>query len=98
MTKYYNNKPLTSPEGVDSLSLEDPHGTVNHAIVRLVKTSLLDHLVLILNKQLDSLNGGSWNPKIMIFTTAHECHNNSYNNIVDTYLLSWRRRQQHRTA
>ena len=46
MTKYYNNKPHTSPEGVDSLSLEDPHGTVNHAIVRLVKTSLLDHLVL----------------------------------------------------
>ena len=62
--------PLTSPEGVNTLSLEDPHGTVNHAIVRLVKTSLLDHLVLILNKQLDSLNGGSWKQNIMIFTAV----------------------------
>jgi len=54
-----NVSKVSSPEGVDSLSLEDPHGTVNHAIVGLVKTSLLDHLILVLDEELDSLDGSS---------------------------------------
>merc|ERR1719154_774204 len=50
---------VTSPEGVDSLSLEDPGGAVNDPSVRLVQTPLLDHLVVVLNQQLYSLNGSS---------------------------------------
>ena len=47
---------LTSPEGVDTLSLEDPGGAVNDTGVGLVKTSLLDHLILVLDKELHSLD------------------------------------------
>ena len=47
---------MTSPEGVDSLSLEHSGGAVNDTSVRLVKTSLLDHLILVLDQELDSLN------------------------------------------
>merc|ERR1712048_950902 len=39
---------VSSPEGVDSLSLEHSGGAVNDTSVRLVKTSLLDHLILVL--------------------------------------------------
>merc|ERR1719328_52717 len=48
---------ISSPEWVDSLSLQDPGGTINDASVWLVKTSLLDHLILVLDQELDSLNG-----------------------------------------
>ena len=50
---------LTSPEGVDTLGLEDPGGAVHDTGVGLVKTTLLDHLILILDKELHSLDGGS---------------------------------------
>merc|ERR1719308_282769 len=50
---------VSSPEGVNSLSLEDSGGTVNDTSVWLVKTTLLDHLILVLDKELDSLNGSS---------------------------------------
>ena len=46
MTKYYNNKPHTSPEGVDSLSGQHSLGAVNDAIVGLVQPALLYHLIL----------------------------------------------------
>merc|ERR1719291_1650702 len=48
---------ISSPEGVDALSLEDPGGTVDDTGVGLVETSLLDHLILVLNKELPSLDG-----------------------------------------
>merc|ERR1739849_52029 len=38
---------VSSPEGVDSLSLENSHGTVNHTIIRLVQPALLDHFILV---------------------------------------------------
>ena len=47
---------LTSPEGVHTLCLEDPDSAVRHTIVGLVKTSLLDHLILVLDQQLHSLD------------------------------------------
>merc|ERR1719411_2596602 len=50
---------VSSPEGVNSLSLENSGGTVNDTSVWLVKTTLLDHLILVLDKELDSLNGSS---------------------------------------
>merc|ERR1712144_141326 len=50
---------VSSPEGVNSLGTEDPLAAVHDALVRSVKTTLLDHLVLVLDQQLDSLNGGS---------------------------------------
>merc|ERR1719308_746235 len=50
---------VSSPEGIDTLSLEDPGGTVNDTSVWLVKTTLLDHLILVLDEELDSLDGSS---------------------------------------
>ena len=50
---------LTSPEWVDSLSLEDSGAAVHHTVVGPVQPALLDHLVLVLDQQLDSLDGGS---------------------------------------
>merc|ERR1719367_1804192 len=49
---------VSSPEWVDSLSLQNSLGTVHNTIVWLVQTTLLDHLVLVLDEQLDSLDGG----------------------------------------
>ena len=49
---------LTSPEGVDTLCLKHPLSAVNDTGVGLVQTTLLDHLVLILDKELHSLDGG----------------------------------------
>ena len=49
----------TSPEGVDSLGLENPGCAVNDPSIRFVKTSLLDHFILVLDQELDSLNWGS---------------------------------------
>ena len=49
----------TSPEWVDTLGLQDSGGAVNDTSVWLVKPALLDHLILILDKELHSLNGSS---------------------------------------
>merc|ERR1719445_3025803 len=49
---------VSSPEGIDSLSLEDSGAAVKNTSVGAVKTSLLDHLILVLDQELDSLNGG----------------------------------------
>ena len=49
---------FTSPEGIDSLGGEDTPSAVQNSRVGLVQTALLDHLVLVLDQQLDSLNGG----------------------------------------
>jgi len=48
---------VTSPEGDDSLGLHDPGGTVDDALVGLVEATLLDHLVLVLDEQLHTLDG-----------------------------------------
>jgi len=52
---------VTSPEWNDTLGLEGSHGAVDDAIVWLVESALLDHLILVLDEKLDSLNwcGGS---------------------------------------
>ena len=50
---------LTSPEGVDTLGLHDPGAAVHDTLVRPVQTALLDHLVLVLDQELDPLDGGS---------------------------------------
>merc|ERR1712002_553499 len=49
---------VSSPEGVDTLSLQHSGGAVNDTCVWLVKSALLDHLILVLDEELDSLNGG----------------------------------------
>merc|ERR1719209_857274 len=49
---------VSSPEGVDSLRCQHTLGAVKHSIVWLVKTTLLDHLILVLDEQLDPLDGG----------------------------------------
>merc|ERR1740123_2659395 len=50
---------VSSPEGVDSLSCQHPLGAVHHTTVWLVQTTLLDHLILVLDEQLDPFNGSS---------------------------------------
>merc|ERR1719220_543965 len=49
---------VSSPEGVDSLRCQHTLGAAQHSIVGLVKTTLLDHLILVLDEQLDPLDGG----------------------------------------
>jgi len=48
---------VTSPEWDDSLGFEDSGSAVDDASVRLVETALLDHLVLVLDEELDALDG-----------------------------------------
>jgi len=50
---------VSSPERVDTLSLQYSASTVNNTLIRLVKSALLDHLILVLDKELDPLNGSS---------------------------------------
>merc|ERR1712183_1108079 len=50
---------VSSPEGVNTLSLQYPLGAVNDTLVWFVKPSLLDHLILVLDKKFDSLNRSS---------------------------------------
>merc|ERR1719309_307305 len=50
---------VSSPEGVNTLSLQDPLGAVNDTLVWLVEPSLLDHLILVLDKKFDSFNRSS---------------------------------------
>merc|ERR1712183_990669 len=47
---------VSSPEGINSLSLQAPLGAVNDTLVWLVQPPLLDHLILVLDKKFDSLN------------------------------------------
>ena len=51
-------KYVTSPEGVDSLGLHDLGGAVDDSSVGFVESALLDHLVLVLDEELDTLDGG----------------------------------------
>jgi len=50
---------VSSPEWQDPFISEGPHSAVYDTIVWLVKTSSFKHFSLVLNKQLDSLDG-SW--------------------------------------
>merc|ERR1719309_1582021 len=50
---------VATPQGVDSFRCENPLETVDDSIVRPVQTSLLDHLILVLDEQLDALNWSS---------------------------------------
>jgi len=47
---------VTSPEWDDTLSLQDSHGAVDDTSVWLVESALLDHLILVLDEELDSLD------------------------------------------
>merc|ERR1719225_1196456 len=49
---------VSSPEGSNTLGGHHPLGAVKNTGVGLVKTTLLDHLILVLDEQLDSLDGG----------------------------------------
>jgi hypothetical protein len=49
----------TSPEGIDTLGLEDAEGAVDDTLVGLVQAALLDHLVLVLDEELHPLDGSS---------------------------------------
>jgi len=47
---------VTSPEGDDTFGLEGSGGAVDDAGVWLVESALLDHLILVLDEELDSLD------------------------------------------
>ena len=49
---------VTTPERNQTLLLVGANEAVADTLVRGGKTALLDHLILILDKELDSLNGG----------------------------------------
>lgn len=49
---------VTSPERADALITRDASEAVDDALVRLREAALLDHLVLVLNQELDALDGG----------------------------------------
>jgi len=50
---------VTTPEGSETLVPVGPAEAVTDTLVRVGETTLLDHLVLVLDEELDSLNGGS---------------------------------------
>merc|ERR1719225_708782 len=50
---------VSSPEGSNTLGGHHPLSAVKTTGVGLVQTTLLDHLILVLDEQLDSLDGGS---------------------------------------
>merc|ERR1719338_20775 len=50
---------VSSPEGDNTLGGQHPLGAVKNTGVGLVQTTLLNHLILVLDEQLDSLDGGS---------------------------------------
>ena len=49
---------ITSPERNDSLISEGAHGAVPDTGVWLVQTTLFDHLRLVLDQELNTLDGG----------------------------------------
>jgi len=54
-----NVSSVTSPESEGTLRLQGAGSAVNDTVVRTVETTGLDHLRLVLNHKLDTLNGGS---------------------------------------
>jgi len=48
---------VTTPQWVDTLCGKDTSEAVNDSVIRLVQTTLLDHLILVLDEKLDSLDG-----------------------------------------
>ena len=50
---------VTSPEWGDTFFSQSTLGTIQNTIVWLVKTALLDHLILILDQKFDTLDWGS---------------------------------------
>jgi len=50
---------VTTPQGSETLVPVGPGEAVTDTLVRVGKTTLLDHLVLVLDEELDTLNGGS---------------------------------------
>jgi len=48
---------VTAPQGIDSLVLDGSGRTVDDAFVWLIQAALTDHLILILDEQLDTLDG-----------------------------------------
>ena len=55
--KKLKSKFVTSPEGDDTFVSECAHGAVDDTGVRLVEPSLFDHLSLVLDQELDTLDG-----------------------------------------
>ena len=49
---------VTAPEGLDALLGQCTLGAVDDVFVWTVKTTLLDHLTLVLDQELDTLDGG----------------------------------------
>ena len=56
MTNIQLKLKLTSPEREDTLGLHGSHGTVHNTRVGPVNGSLLEHLALVLDQKLDSLD------------------------------------------
>jgi len=56
VTEYVGH--VTSPEGDDTFISECAHGAVDDTGVGLVEPSLFDHLRLVLDQELDTLDGG----------------------------------------
>merc|ERR1712036_448 len=52
-----NVSQVTTPEASNSLGFHRSSSAVNDAVVRLIESALLDHLVLVLDEKLDSLDG-----------------------------------------
>jgi len=50
---------VTSPESTNTFSSKSSFGAVENTSVGTIKSALFDHFTLILDKKLDSLNGGS---------------------------------------
>merc|ERR1719331_3760529 len=49
---------VSSPERNDAFGGQHSLGAVEDTVVRLVQTTLLDHLILVLDENLDPLDGG----------------------------------------
>jgi len=63
---------VTSPEGQDALVCGGPPKAIHNAIVFPVKTASLEHLILILNEKLDTLDRGSSGLGDSSRNTTHE--------------------------
>ncbi len=49
---------VATPERAHALLGKNAHGAVHHAFVRGLQAALLDHLILVLDEELDTLDGG----------------------------------------
>merc|ERR1719456_331763 len=50
--------PVATPQGNDAVGSDDTLGALKNTVVLLVEDALLDHLVLVLDQQLNTLDGG----------------------------------------